>query len=286
MIVTCPSCGTKFNLPDENVQPGVQLRCSVCKHVFGVPETDGLMPGQLEEPDPDARPDGPGEAAGADAYADNDAGAFDDGGTEDADDHSLTSGGLDLDGDFSLRRRGKPKSRKGLLAFLLLVLILIGAAGGMYMFKPDLLRSYLPFLGGAPAAESQDLISKFVLRGVRQYSIANEKLGTLSVIEGMVVNNFSEPREMIKVEAVLFDKDGNPLDTKQQMAGPRPSLFQLQVLSEKDLEQALNNKIDILTQNTNVPPGGEVPFTIVFYKAPKNATEFSVKVIEAKLPPK
>lgn len=39
MIVTCPNCSTKFNLPDANATPGAKLRCSVCKHVFPLPET-------------------------------------------------------------------------------------------------------------------------------------------------------------------------------------------------------------------------------------------------------
>jgi hypothetical protein len=36
MIVTCPRCLTKFNLPDENLNPGIEvnLRCSRCKEEF------------------------------------------------------------------------------------------------------------------------------------------------------------------------------------------------------------------------------------------------------------
>jgi translation elongation factor EF-G len=61
-------------------------------------------------------------------------------------------------------------------------------------------------------------------------------------------------------------------------------LFQLQVLGEQDIEQALANKIDIMATNTNVLPGGEVPFMVVFYSPPDNAAEFGVKVIDAKVP--
>src|SRR5512145_1974522 len=43
MIVECPSCQTKYSLPDDRIGPdGANVRCSVCKHVFHVdaPEED------------------------------------------------------------------------------------------------------------------------------------------------------------------------------------------------------------------------------------------------------
>ncbi len=42
MIVTCPRCLTKFNLPDENLSPGIEvnLRCSRCNEEFSFPTQD------------------------------------------------------------------------------------------------------------------------------------------------------------------------------------------------------------------------------------------------------
>ena len=105
------------------------------------------------------------------------------------------------------------------------------------------------------------------------------------VFEGKVVNGFNSPREFIRVEGTLYDKDGKALLSKEQLAGTSVSFFQLQVLSEKELEQALANKIDVLTHNTNVAPEGEVPFMVVFYNPPEDAVEFGLKVSDAKLPP-
>jgi predicted Zn finger-like uncharacterized protein len=35
MIVTCPSCGRKFNLPDDAIKsPYQKLKCSACSHIF------------------------------------------------------------------------------------------------------------------------------------------------------------------------------------------------------------------------------------------------------------
>ena len=287
MIVTCPNCDTRFNLPDELARPNAQLRCSVCKHVFGIPDTLGHMPGQLEQ---DQAPAEEQYDEPAFEEAPQRAPMHEEAQGEETEDFGAAGAdeGLSLDGDFgSRRRRPAGKSRKGCLIALIILILLAGGGVAAWMFAGDMIKPYLPFsLGSSSAAPTKDLVSKITLRGVRQYSITNEKLGPLSVIEGKAVNGFDEPRELIRVEAALYDKDGKVLDSKQQMAGTSVSLFQLQVLGEKELEQALGNRIEILSNNTNVPPGGEVPFMIVFYKLSGSATEFGVKVTEAKVPPK
>ena len=60
------------------------------------------------------------------------------------------------------------------------------------------------------------------------------------------------------------------------------SLFQLQVLSEKEMESFLNNKVEILTNNTNVMRGGEVPFMVLFYAPPEGVAEFGVRIVDAR----
>lgn len=275
MIITCPNCETKFNLPDEQARVGAQLRCSVCKHVFEIPDTGGRMPGQA--PEKQAPPRVPEPEPDVEEL--------------DFDDAPESEGGsleLSLHGDLasSATRRKQKKSGKGCLIAAMILLLLAGGGAGAWFFAGDAIKARLPFLLGQPAAPAKDMISKIALRGVRQYSLNNEKNGRIFVIEGKAVNGFDEPRELIKVEAFLYDKDGKTLDSKQQLAGTSVSLFQLQVLGEKELEQALGNRIEILSNNTNVPPGGEVPFMVVFYKQPDAAAEFAVKVIEAKNPPK
>lgn len=182
----------------------------------------------------------------------------------------------------------KKKKKLNLTKKLFLVLFLLLLAAGVYGFinYPILTYKIQTFFSSEKKEEPVDLISLIALRDVVQYNINNEKLGNISVIEGKVVNGFSEPRELIRLEASLYDKNGKLLVSKQQLAGTSVSLFQLQVLGEQELERALTNKIDILANNTNIPPKGEVPFMIVFYNPPDNAAEFGVKVIDARLPPK
>lgn len=251
MIVTCPNCGTKFNLPEEMARPGAKLRCSVCKHVFNLP--DGAIP---EEPS--LRMDTPKKRT--------------------------YSAEPDPTSAPAPRAASPKRSHKGLFITLLLLALAGGAAYGTWSYT-TLLDGVKALLEPQPEQNPTDLVRLIALRGVRQYNINNEKIGNISVIEGKTVNGFPEPRELIRVEASLYDAAGNVLVSKQQLAGTSVSLFQLQVLGEQELEQALANKIDILTNNTNVAPGGEVPFMVVFYNPPDNATEFGVKVIDARLPP-
>ncbi len=244
MIITCPNCSTKFNLPDANAIPGAKLRCSVCKHVFPLPET-----AKKEE-------------------------------------LSLTPKGSDIDmGTLPVPEAKKRKSSSG--GLILFLLILCAVAGGTWYAW-----TYTPLLDGIKSVlvpekqqVKEDLVSLIALRGMKQYNVSSERLGNLSVIEGKAVNGFNEPRELIRIEASLYDADGKTLVSKQQLAGGRVSLFQLQMLGEQELEQALASKIDIMSNNTNVAPGGEVPFMIVFYNPPDTAVEYGVKIIDAKMPP-
>ena len=252
MIVTCPNCSTKFNLPDAQVAPGAKLRCSVCKHVFQLPEPKpteismqpDLVLGSPQAPEPSL---------------------------------SSSSGPLAM----------PPKKKSGPWGWVITLVILCAVAGGTWWawtYTP-LFDSVKELIAPPKKQDPVDLVKNIALRGVRQYNISNEKLGNISVVEGKVVNGFNQPRELIRIEASLYDAAGNALVSKQQLAGTSLSLFQLQVLGEQELEQALANKIDIMATNTNVLPGGEVPFMVVFYSPPDNAAEYGVKVIDARIPP-
>ena len=48
------------------------------------------------------------------------------------------------------------------------------------------------------------------------------------------------------------------------------------------MESFLNNKVEILANNTNVRHGGEVPFMVLFYAPPEDVAEFGVKIVDVK----
>ena len=170
-------------------------------------------------------------------------------------------------------RRGAGSLLKwGAAAALAVILAAGGYYGWDYYFRP------------APPPPAQEDVAKKVesltMRNVRQYNLLNDKIGKIFVIEGKVVNEFPEPKELIELEGAIYDNAKKPIAVKRQLAGSQLSLFQLQVLSEKEMESFLNNKMEILANNTNVPPGGEVPFMILFYDPPENVAEFGVKIVD------
>ena len=259
MIVVCPNCWTRFNLPDAQAKAGARLRCSVCKHVFVLSEG-----GEPELHLSDKRRGQAVQAPGMSSMV-----------------GKTAAGRGAMEGSLSISMPQRKRSGSVAKWFFIFLLVLLCAGGGyvLYVSPPPGFDFF-----GKQTAPSVDMFSKIELANVRQYPVSNEQVGNLTVIEGKVVNRFDEPREMIRLEASLYDKDNKVVATKQQLAGNAVSLFQLQVLSEQELEQTLSNKLGVLTNNTNVPAGGEVPFMIVFCKPPASATEIGVKVIDARLP--
>jgi hypothetical protein len=170
----------------------------------------------------------------------------------------------------------KRRRSGGKWALVLLLALLCAGAGGYWRY----------YLRGAAAPQpptEQEIAKKvelLTMRNVRQYYVDNEKVGKVFVIEGKVVNEFPQPKELIAVEAAIYDKDKKPLSVKRQLGGAQLSLFQLQVLSEKEMEAFLNNKVEILTNNSNVPHGGEVPFMVLFYAPPADVAEFGVRIVD------
>lgn len=317
MIVICPSCSTKYNLPDDRARPGAKLKCTLCKSVFpieaatppsasmdGVPDFDAVMGGmgmgddaqgapsgsaatngtELDHGPFDVASDGESPDAAAHAKAQADARKRDRAGDGDGPDVSDIIGsmkGYNLDD----APPAAPPKKYGWPVLAGFAVVLLGIVVAVTLRLTGIWGVDKAAEAPPPAVNGTEQIKNIALRNYRQYYVNNEKVGQVAVIEGKVVNNFPSPRELIKIEASLYDASGAAVVTKQQLCGVTVSLFQLQVLGEQELETALNNKIEILTNNTNVPPGGEVPFMVVFYNPPASVAEFGVKVVEARTPP-
>lgn len=191
-----------------------------------------------------------------------------------------SSSNFDIDFNEKLSMGNEKKGSKGRsIAIVVLLLCLIGGAGGAWWY----FKMYTPAKQVAvPEISLEKKVEMLTMRNVRQYYVNNEKIGQIFVIEGKVVNEFPEPKELIEVEATLYDMDKKALVTKKQLAGTSLSLFQLQVLGEKELETFLGNKIEILSNNTNIATGGEVPFMVLFYAPPQGVAEFGVRIIDVK----
>ena len=289
MIITCPNCHTKFNLDDAKAKPLARAKCNFCGHIFVL--ADGMDNQAFDQISQNATTPTTSKE------------------TVDA----IIGDGVSFDVDSI-----KPKKRSKKLPLLLgvIFILLFGAAATVYLGvfnfggseklhedeqtiaknnqtaseaseTPAENNAQLATTNSTPApVQEKEHLKNIILQGVRQFYVNNEKIGQLFVIEGKVVNNFKTPKELIKIEALLLDAQGNPVVTQEQFGGVVISMFQLQVLSQADLEKALANNIDILTNNTNIQPGGSVQFMIVFANAPNTVREFVLRVIDAKDPPK
>ncbi len=253
MEVQCPQCQSRFHLPDAVVRPNVKLRCSVCKHVF-----------RYEEPASSAAPQSSAPAAMPEAAA-----------GQNLDDFSLDASPA---ADADAPKAGK-KMSKLLMSILVLVLCAGGGAGAWWYMQQQSSEGSETAIATSQVSKSVELMT---MRNVRQYYVKNEKIGDIFVVEGKVVNEFPEPKDLIEVEAAIYATNKSVLMAKKQLAGTVLSLFQLQVLGEEELETFLHSEIEILTKNTQVPKGGEVPFMVLFYNPPAEVAEFGVKILSAK----
>jgi hypothetical protein len=166
---------------------------------------------------------------------------------------------LDEDAPASGSSAAKSKKSGTTGLFVGLVFLLLAcAAAGVYFLKPGLI-GLGPKAPGAPASTPEPVAregaAQIALENVRQYFVPNEKEGQLFIIEGKAVNRFPEARELIRIKAALFDKQGNEVATQEFMCGNVVSLYQLQVSTRADIEAALTAKVGILTNNTNIQPG-------------------------------
>lgn len=301
MIVECPNCRSTFNLPDELVPSGGRkVKCSVCEHVFPVRPAAAAKapapPAPAEDDDLDdgleglldEAFDGDGDdAAGADDAAEARAPARQDDDAEDAG-RGERRGGLGFDLDTASAKK-KSKGGKGKLVGIIaacVLAVLLAAGGGVYFFAPGLIGlapsgDQAPQDGQASAAPA-DQVKNIYLEGIRQYYVENDKTGRVFVVEGKAVNKFETPKELVEVEANLYDAGNAVLDTVRLMCGNTLSLFQLQVLSREEIERALADQAGIGANNVNLQPGQSVPFMIVFFAPPDSVAEFNVSVVAAK----
>lgn len=296
MNVTCPQCGTVYRLPDEKAKPGARLRCSVCRHIFTLQEEPAEEPLSL------------GETSRTPFASELEMNGLGDGHVSDEcshdEDKTPSMDALDFSGkpDASAdeeKARGdasdcldmpeeKPSRFKGMFGMLFLAAVV---AGGIWAWQNT---NYLDGLKSLVTPEKEvtepapavvdSVIEKLELLDVAQYHVKNSKIGGLIVIEGKVRNNFSEPRELISLEAALYDAEGKELASRRQVAGISLNSFQLEVLDKTELENTLNRKLDIITSNINVMPGAEVPFTVVFTEIPAGARDYKVRIVDASRP--
>jgi len=239
-----------------------------------------------------------GEEDDGDLFEDADEGEDDDGEAlfaEDADEDVADGPG----GSLELDAEPEPANRKTLGCLIVLLVLVVGIGAAVYfrvwtyagVDLADMLKN-VPFVGQmfmeetgggeetAPGESPAERVRKIELKNVKQYYVANEKVGNLFVVEGKAVNKFSKPKERIKVEVILYDAANNILTSQAFLCGNVLSQFQLQVQSEQEIKDGLASDVGILSNNTFIRPGASTPFMAVFFKPPEGVKEFMVKVVD------
>ncbi|NJB66935.1 putative Zn finger-like uncharacterized protein [Desulfobaculum xiamenense] len=265
MVVECPNCHTTYNLDEQFATAGRKVRCTVCENIFTLSPTSA--------PPKAGKSEAPSEKPSARKDAAREEESFE----------GLGSLSFDIDEGAKPAKGGRAKT----VAIVLMIFALL--AGGSYAGLRFLAPQYLPaFLGGKAAMEEiameqaeqmEEMVKRISLESIRQYYVDNEKAGRIFVIEGRAINGFEVPKELVEVEASLFDDKNAVLDSRRLLCGNTLSLFQLQVLDQAEIEKALTDEAGVGSNNVNLQPGQEAPFMFVFFSPSDAVSEFVVKVV-------
>ncbi|MFH1915077.1 MAG: DUF3426 domain-containing protein [Pseudomonadota bacterium] len=234
----------------------------------------------------------------ADPGADDDLFARDDEGGPDEEDGGYEDENEDDAGGFGLDDEPARKGSRSLGCLIVLLVLVLGLGAAVYFkawtlvgIDPAAYFQNVPYLGrlfvepagdrdAAPGESPADRVRRIELKNVKQYYVANEKTGNLFVVEGKAVNAFSTPKERIRVEVVLYDEAGTVIASQSLLCGNVLSQFQLQVQTQKEIEDGLSSEVGILSNNTFIRPDSSTPFMAVFFQPPANVKEFLVKVVD------
>ncbi len=132
-------------------------------------------------------------------------------------------------------------------------------------------------------AEQPDIseveVSDISLENIRQYFVANERVGDLFVIEGLAVNNHDSKPAIITIKVELYDQRDQTITGKDFICGKVASLIDLQRSSKDYLQTFFAFDHGSLSKDYIVAPGESIPFMTIFYNAPENAHDFGLEVV-------
>ncbi len=144
--------------------------------------------------------------------------------------------------------------------------LVVGVLGylGLSLFSPDT---------GLVAKDS----GKITVRAVKASYIENASIGTLLVISGEALNEYTEPRAGLQVKGAILDATGQVLASKSAYGGNSLTEEQLASMTLDKIEASMANQFGDSLTNLEVAPGKAVRFTIVIPKPPKEGKDLSVE---------
>ncbi|MHB8828305.1 MAG: zinc-ribbon domain-containing protein [Syntrophales bacterium] len=181
-----------------------------------------------------------------------------------------------------------------LTSIALLVFVALVAGAVVLFLRPEIrssvLREASPYLKGIPVlenlvpdekAEAKALYEALLIKDLRQRTVTNIIVGSLHVIEGMVVNQSAYPVSGIKMRLVVADPYDVVLGQKIVYCGNILTDEELGAMTEAEIQRELS-----ISQGSDFPgervlPKGEIPFMIVFMPEQTGALKTSVTIAGA-----
>ena len=242
MIVACPACGRKFNLPDTAIKsPYQKLKCSKCSNIFMLTKEE-IHPSKAEEP-PKTKPPENG-----------------------------TTAPFPLP-EHQAPEEAVPRSRKGLIVLVIALVLLAAGSGGFYYCWMNFTDLF-----GIPMGASDKRLS---IRNLEGQEIVTKE-GRIFFISGTVLNGSTKPRKFLILRAKLFDKDGTVLAEKDVVSGLSFSKDKVGAMQKLDIEKTINDFKLSGEKNFQVGSGKQVPFSVVFFdEGLDRAKEFTIEIIES-----
>lgn len=174
------------------------------------------------------------------------------------------------------------RSRAALLTTMLLLLI-VSIGGGFYYLAStgksiggidlqSVMENLRARISGAEA-------KRFDIGDLKGYYVQLEKEGLVFVIEGNAKNSFEKPRSFARFKGNLYDGSGKLIMTQEAYGGNIFSRDDLESYTRDRVMKEMDYKVGKGLANSNIQPGKEVRFMIVFYDAPGNLAEFDVETL-------
>lgn len=295
MFIECEKCRSLYEMDPARLKPGgSKVRCSVCGFVFTAkPESEPLIetadakqPLQDQKAPTDIGKDGPTDLdellkeleistkapppakSGMEAAAETKVKAPE------------PVAAPPVGEQLKPYRFEEKKKRSYLRTVLLLILLfLVGAAGSVVLFAPELIPWKIPFMT-AGVEEVPDTGAKWLsLSEVKGGFVQSRVSGRLFVIRGRIKNNDKAPRGMILLKASLLDQRGAVIRSVQLYAGNSKEDSELSEMELGAIKAAMANRSGDGNSNLKVEPGASIPFMAVFDNLPQNLSEFAVEPV-------
>ena len=124
----------------------------------------------------------------------------------------------------------------------------------------------------------------FALTVDKAYSVENQQLGSLYVIEGAVTNHLASSRCRIQIKATLLDGDGREVAQEKVEAGLTVSISELKFLGGEELQAKLTPSGQDSCRTAEVGPGGSEAFMAIFRMLPPKAVSYKLVVTDSQTP--